>query len=63
MVMPALYHHKHKYVRKEVEHGVKMISQEIFASKKGESEGKKCALYDTSLDENYQSKASFFETI
>ena len=61
--MPALSHHKHKYVTKDVEHGVKLISQEIFASKKGESEGKRCALYDTSLDESYQSKASFFETI
>ena len=34
-----------------------------YASKKDENEGKTCALYDTSLDESYQSKVSFFETI
>ena len=35
-----------------------------YASKKDENEGKRCALYDTSLDETYQSKvSSFFETI
>ena len=26
---PALSHHKHEYMIKEVEHGVKMISQEV----------------------------------
>ena len=26
---PALSHHKHEYVTKEVEYGVKMISQEV----------------------------------
>ena len=29
LVKPALSHHKHEYVTKEVEHGVKMISQEV----------------------------------
>ena len=28
LVKPALSHHKHEYVTKEVEHGVKMISYE-----------------------------------